>query len=99
MATSASRFPPTRPTWTSRDFSTCCPASSRGCASGPAPKACEGAAVMRLDMRGKLCPLPVIELARHIGDVEVGETVTVLADDPAAATDIAAWCRMRDHEL
>ena len=54
---------------------------------------------MRLDMRGALCPVPVIELARHIGDVEVGETVTVLADDPAAATDIAAWCRMRAHEL
>ena len=54
---------------------------------------------MRLDMRGKRCPLPVIELARHIGDVEVGDTVTVVADDPAAATDIAAWCRMRDHEL
>ena len=54
---------------------------------------------MRLDMRGRLCPLPVIELARHIGDVEVGNTVTVVADDPAAASDIAAWCRMRDHEL
>jgi tRNA 2-thiouridine synthesizing protein A len=50
-----------------------------------------------LDMRGKLCPLPVIELARHIGDVEVGETLTVLADDPAAASDIPAWCRLRGH--
>jgi len=54
---------------------------------------------MRLDMRGKRCPLPVIELARRIADVEIGETLTVLADDPAAASDIAAWCRMRAHEL
>ena len=54
---------------------------------------------MHLDMRGKRCPLPVIELARHIGDVEIGDTVTVVADDPAAASDIAAWCRMRSHEL
>src|SRR3954469_14474511 len=99
MATSASRSHPTPPTRTSRDFSTCCPASCRGCASEPARKACDGAALMRLDMRGKRCPLPVIELARHIGDVEVGEIVTVVADDPAAATDIAAWCRMRDHEF
>ena len=53
---------------------------------------------MRLDMLGKRCPLPVIALARHIGDVAVGETVVVVADDPAAGTDIAAWCRMRDHE-
>jgi tRNA 2-thiouridine synthesizing protein A len=52
-----------------------------------------------LDCRGMLCPLPVIQLAKHITDVEIGETVTVLADDPAAATDIPAWCRMRSHEL
>jgi tRNA 2-thiouridine synthesizing protein A len=31
--------------------------------------------------------------------VAVGDTVTVLADDPAAATDIPAWCRMRSQEL
>ena len=53
---------------------------------------------LRLDMLGQLCPLPVIELAKRIGDVAVGETVTVLADDPAAASDIAAWCRMRGHD-
>ncbi|RIQ14448.1 sulfurtransferase TusA family protein [Jiangella rhizosphaerae] len=51
-----------------------------------------------LDCRGMRCPLPIIELARHIGDVEVGAAVTVLADDPAAASDVPAWCRMRSHE-
>src|SRR3954467_13089996 len=99
MATSASRSHPTPPMRTSPDSSTCSPASCPGCASRPAPRACDGAALMRLDMRGKRCPLPVIELARRIGDVEVGETLTVVADDPAAASDIAAWCRMRDHEF
>lgn len=54
---------------------------------------------MELDCRGLLCPLPVIQLARRIGEVEVGATITVLADDPAAATDIPAWCRMRSQEL
>lgn len=54
---------------------------------------------LELDCRGLLCPLPVIQLAKRITDVEVGETVTILADDPAAATDIPAWCRMRSHEL
>ena len=52
-----------------------------------------------LDCRGRRCPLPILDLARHIGDVEVGGLVTVEADDPAAAPDIAAWCRMRDHEF
>ena len=52
---------------------------------------------VHIDMLGRMCPLPVIELARRIGDVAVGDTVTVLADDPAAASDIPAWCRMRGH--
>lgn len=51
-----------------------------------------------LDCRGQRCPLPVIELARRIGDVGAGAVVAVLADDPAAATDIPAWCRMRGHD-
>lgn len=52
-----------------------------------------------VDARGTLCPVPVIELAKAIRDVADGEVVTVLADDPAAATDIPAWCRMRGHDF
>ena len=52
-----------------------------------------------LDCRGRRCPLPILDLARHIGDVEVGDVITVEADDPAAEPDIAAWCRMRDHQF
>jgi tRNA 2-thiouridine synthesizing protein A len=54
--------------------------------------------VITLDCLGKRCPLPVIELARTIGSVEIGQTIRVLADDPAAAIDIPAWCRMRNQE-
>jgi tRNA 2-thiouridine synthesizing protein A len=54
---------------------------------------------MTLDCLGQRCPLPIIELARAIPAVEVGETITVLADDPAAGNDIAAWCRMRGQEF
>ncbi|WP_112240277.1 sulfurtransferase TusA family protein [Kribbella monticola] len=54
---------------------------------------------MTLDCRGMLCPLPVIKLAQTISKVAIGDTITVLADDPAAATDIPAWCRMRSQEL
>jgi len=52
-----------------------------------------------VDCLGLLCPLPVIKLAKTLPTVAVGDTVTVLADDPAAATDIPAWCRMRAQEL
>ena len=53
---------------------------------------------MELDCRGQLCPMPVLALARAIGEVAVGDVVTVLATDPAAAVDIAAWCRMKGQE-
>jgi TusA-related sulfurtransferase len=55
-------------------------------------------AALTIDATGQLCPLPVIELAKRIGEVEIGAVVEVLADDPAAATDFPAWCRMRDQE-
>ncbi|WP_129669180.1 sulfurtransferase TusA family protein [Phytoactinopolyspora endophytica] len=53
---------------------------------------------LELDCRGQLCPLPVIELAKRIGDAPIGGLVRIIADDPAAATDIPAWCRMRGQE-
>ena len=52
-----------------------------------------------LDCRGQRCPLPVIALARAVSMMEPGATVRVLADDPAAAHDIPAWCRMRGHDF
>jgi len=54
---------------------------------------------LSLDCLGQKCPQPIIELARRIGEVEVGELVELRADDPAAEPDLAAWCRMRGQEL
>ncbi|MDP9116451.1 MAG: sulfurtransferase TusA family protein [Actinomycetota bacterium] len=52
-----------------------------------------------LDCRGRRCPLPILEVARRITGVPVGETVMVEADDPAAGPDLSAWCRIRGHEF
>ncbi|MER5944117.1 aminotransferase class V-fold PLP-dependent enzyme [Streptomyces sp. NPDC001928] len=54
--------------------------------------------VLVVDSLGKLCPIPVIELAKVIGEVPVGGLVRVLADDEAARLDIPAWCEMRGQE-
>jgi tRNA 2-thiouridine synthesizing protein A len=51
-----------------------------------------------VDCRGQRCPLPVIALARRLPEVAVGAVLRVLADDPAAANDIPAWCRMREQD-
>jgi tRNA 2-thiouridine synthesizing protein A len=53
---------------------------------------------LELDCRGMLCPLPVIELAKRIGEVEIGQTVAVASTDAAAAYDVPAWCRMRGQD-
>jgi tRNA 2-thiouridine synthesizing protein A len=45
------------------------------------------------------CPRPIIEVSRRIGEVSVGGLVELLADDPAAGPDVAAWCRMRGQTL
>lgn len=51
-----------------------------------------------LDCLGQRCPMPVIALARSLPRLPVGAVLRVLADDPAAGNDIAAWCRMRGQE-
>jgi tRNA 2-thiouridine synthesizing protein A len=51
-----------------------------------------------VDARGRRCPLPVIDLARALPRVPVGSVLAVLADDPAAAADIPAWCRLRGQD-
>ncbi|MGA4963097.1 cysteine desulfurase/sulfurtransferase TusA family protein [Streptomyces pseudogriseolus] len=51
-----------------------------------------------VDALGRRCPIPVIELAKVIGDVPVGGLVRVLSDDEAARLDIPAWCEMRGQE-
>ncbi|MBT3150954.1 aminotransferase class V-fold PLP-dependent enzyme [Streptomyces sp. CHD11] len=55
-------------------------------------------AVLVVNALGRRCPIPVIELAKVIGDVPVGGTVRVLADDEAARLDIPAWCDMRGQQ-
>ncbi|MEU9374137.1 aminotransferase class V-fold PLP-dependent enzyme [Streptomyces sp. NPDC048255] len=62
-----------------------------------APAAPPEADSLEVDALGLLCPQPVIELARAIGRVPVGGTVTVVSDDEVARLDIPAWCAMRGH--
>ncbi|MFF3728988.1 cysteine desulfurase/sulfurtransferase TusA family protein [Streptomyces sp. NPDC002476] len=64
----------------------------------PDPGEAAGGGSLVVDARGKRCPVPVIELAKVIGEVPRGGTVTVLSDDEAARLDIPAWCAMREQE-
>jgi tRNA 2-thiouridine synthesizing protein A len=55
--------------------------------------------VLTIDALGRKCPIPIIMLAEQIRDVPIDEIIAVLADDPAARTDIPAWCGMKSHEF
>lgn len=50
-----------------------------------------------VDSRGRRCPLPILDLARRIGDVPIGAIVAVDTEDVAARHDVPAWARMRRH--
>ncbi|MEV6859655.1 sulfurtransferase TusA family protein [Streptosporangium subroseum] len=52
---------------------------------------------LTIDALGKKCPIPIIMLAAQINDVPRNGIVAVLADDPAAFSDIPAWCRLKSH--
>src|SRR6516164_857810 len=56
-------------------------------------------ALVTIDALGRKCPIPIIMLAEQIRDVPVGAVIEVLADDPAAYTDVPAWCGMKSHEF
>jgi tRNA 2-thiouridine synthesizing protein A len=63
------------------------------------PPAPAQAPVLTIDALGKKCPIPIIMLAERIREVQVGQLVEVLADDPAAKTDLPAWCAIKSQDF
>jgi len=57
------------------------------------------APALTIDALGRKCPIPIIMLAEQIRSVPLGAVVAVLADDPAAYTDIPSWCAMKAQEF
>ncbi len=53
----------------------------------------------KLDVRGMFCPSPALQTTIELSKMQVGEILTVLADDPAAEDDITELCHKRGHEL
>jgi tRNA 2-thiouridine synthesizing protein A len=54
---------------------------------------------LTINALGRKCPIPIIMLAERIREVGIGETVEVQADDPAAKSDLPAWCLLKSHEF
>jgi tRNA 2-thiouridine synthesizing protein A len=56
-------------------------------------------ALVELDARRVLCPMPVIKLQNCIGQLPVGTRVEITCTDPGALSDIPAWCRINGHSI
>lgn len=52
-----------------------------------------------LDAVNLRCPEPVMLIRKNIRNMTTGETLLVLADDPATVRDIPSFCRFMGHEL
>ena len=53
----------------------------------------------KLDATGLFCPEPVFRTKIEIERMQVGEIITVYADDPAAEDDISRWVSRNGHDL
>lgn len=52
-----------------------------------------------LDARGYNCPIPVLKTRKALQGMGVGDTITVLATDPASSIDMPHFCNTTGHEL
>lgn len=52
-----------------------------------------------LDALGLRCPEPVMMVRKAVRHMEDGQTLLIIADDPATTRDIPGFCRFMDHQL
>ena len=52
-----------------------------------------------LDCVGLFCPEPLFQTRESIDEIEVGEVLEVLADDPAAEEDLTRFAKRAGHEV
>ncbi len=52
-----------------------------------------------LDLKGLLCPLPVVKIAQAVKKMEIGDVIEATATDPGVLADIPAWARSSGNEL
>ena len=55
--------------------------------------------VKTLDARGLFCPSPVQQTNVELSKMQVGQILTVLADDPQAEEDIKQWAHKLGQEI
>jgi len=52
-----------------------------------------------LDLRGLLCPMPMVKVSQNISNVAVGGVIRAVATDAGAMADIPAWAKSTGNEV
>jgi tRNA 2-thiouridine synthesizing protein A len=52
-----------------------------------------------LDLSGLNCPLPILRAKKALADMASGSVLEVIATDPGAPGDFAAFCRQTGNSL
>jgi len=52
-----------------------------------------------IDCQGLFCPEPVFRTRLKLDEMKIGETLEVIADDPAAKSDIETLVKNLGHEI
>ncbi len=52
-----------------------------------------------LDLKGLLCPMPVVKLQLAVKKAAAGAIIEGIATDPGVMADIPAWARTSGNEL
>ncbi|KPU83202.1 sulfurtransferase [Psychromonas sp. PRT-SC03] len=54
---------------------------------------------IQLDTLGLRCPEPVMLIRKMVRNMQTGDLLQVIADDPATTRDIPSFCRFMEHTL
>lgn len=52
-----------------------------------------------LDLKGMLCPLPVLKARKKLQSMAVGSILTIEATDPASVIDVPHYCNESGDDL
>lgn len=54
---------------------------------------------LELDLKGLLCPMPMVKVSQNIKNVPVGGVIRAVATDPGSLADIPSWARTTGNEI
>ena len=52
-----------------------------------------------LDLKGLMCPMPVVRISKAVKEVTIGGVIEASATDPGVLADIPAWTKSTGNEM